>query len=215
LRMRERETGLQQQTRLLDEQKGDAENYKKRVETLSSSQKSISEELVALKDQNKIPILVRTYTETESALSAVHDLLVKPQTDNMTVDAQSKSIELFTDLINLINEQAQRNPPPKSGDPKKGDSEDMAFLMKMMAQKPQVGKGMPMKAPGGGNTSGGSTDQVPGRANGNALGKQGVEKTVQKASGASSISLPVEFREQLEDYFKAVEQETESTQSEN
>jgi hypothetical protein len=208
LRMREREVGVQQQTRLLDEQKGDAQNYKKRAEALQSTQEKINTELTELKDNNKVAILARPFGETETALNAVKEHLSKPQTDQAVVETETRSIDLITDLINLINEQATRNPPPSSSQGK-GSAEDMAFLMKMMEQKPQVGKGMPMKNPGGGNTSGGTTDQVPGRATGNSQGKEGQEKTVQKASGAAGQTLPVEFREQLENYFKAVEQETE------
>ena len=207
LRLREREVNIQQQTRLLDEQKGDEDNYKKRAGSLVTGQKKINEELGELKDQNQVAILARPFSEAQTALNAVESLLTKPQTDKATVDSQTQSIDTLTDLINLINELAQRNPPPPSAGQNKGGAEDMAFLMKMMAQPQQPGKGMPMKFPGGGNTSGGTTEQVPGHATGNAVGKQGVEKTVQKASGAAGTVLPVEFREQLENYFKALEQE--------
>jgi len=81
LRLRERELGLQQQTHLLDEQKGDEENYKKRAESLVSSQKKITEELSELKDKNEVAILARPFGETQTALNAVETLLTKPQTD--------------------------------------------------------------------------------------------------------------------------------------
>ncbi len=208
LRMREREMGIQQQTRLLDEQKGDAENYKKRADSIVGNQKKVTEELVEMKDKNQVAILARPFNEAHAALNAVEVLLTKPQTDNATVETETRSIDLLTDLINLINELAQRNPPPSSAQNKSG-AEDMAFLMKMMAQPQKPGKGMPMKMPGGGNTTGGTTEQASGHATGNAQGKQGAEKTVQKASGAAGAALPVEFRDQLESYFKALEQEPE------
>jgi hypothetical protein len=206
LRMRERQMGIQQQTRLLDENKGEAENYRQRSEKLASGQQKLNEDFVELKDQNHVAVLARPFAETHLSLQDVQKMLSQPKTDNEAVELETRTIDLMTDLINLINEQAQRNPPP-SGSKSQPSAEDMAFLMKMMSQKPQVEKGMPMKSPGGGNTMGGTTDQASGRATGNSTGRGGIEKTVQKASGAGNNSLPTEFREQLEDYFKALEQE--------
>ncbi|MDQ6631234.1 MAG: hypothetical protein M3Y82_05700, partial [Verrucomicrobiota bacterium] len=64
-----------------------------------------------------------------------------------------------------------------------------------------------LSARGGGNPSGGSTDRPAPPATGNASGKRSAERTVNKASGAANLSLPAEFRETLENYFKAIEQE--------
>jgi hypothetical protein len=169
----------------------------------------MSSELSDLKEANKVAILARGFTDSHAAMTAVEALLGKPETDKVTDEAHIKAVDMLTDLINLINEQAQRNPPPQAGNGKEGNSaEEMAFLTGMMKEG-KIGKGQPMKFPGGGNMSGGSTDRASSPTTGNAAGKGSQEKTVQKASGAQGISLPAEFREQLENYFKALEQEPE------
>ncbi len=209
LRLREKEIVLRKQTGLLDEQRGDAAHYKERTEALLGTQKKIGKELGVVAGENKLPMLIKPYQQTGEAMTEVESFLKKPQTDQATLSAQVKSVDLMTDLVNLINEQAKRqNPKPKEGEGE-GESaaEQMAFLMQMMSPQGKPGEAMTMSPSGGGNKSGGTTSRVGENSNGEASGKAGENRRVEKASGASSISLPAEFRETLESYFKAVEQE--------
>ena len=57
------------------------------------------------------------------------------------------------------------------------------------------------------NMSGGDTARASNVAGGNSTGRADAARTVNKAGGTSA-SLPSEFRDALETYFKAVEGET-------
>jgi len=208
LRLREKEMTLHQQTQLLDEQRGDEANYKERAGELSGTQKKLGDDLGKLAQENELPPLVTPFQQTGEAMSEAESLLSKPQTDQATLTTQVKSIDLLTDLINLINEQAKRQNPsqPKPGE---GESaaEQMAFLMQLMSPGTKPGEAMTLSQTPGGNRSGGSTDRVGEGAVGDLDGKTGANRNVDKASGAAGVSLPTEFRETLESYFKAIEQE--------
>ncbi|MEO5803621.1 MAG: hypothetical protein ABIR24_08825, partial [Verrucomicrobiota bacterium] len=208
LRLREKEITLREQTRLLDEQRGDKKNYEERAGELSGTQKKLGDELSGLMKENEVPLLDEPYSQTGEAMYEVETLLSKPQTDNETLSAQVKTVDLLTDVINLINEQAKKqSPKPQEGEGEgEGSAEQMAFLMQMMSQgKP--GEAMAMSPSGGGNKSGGTTDKAGGNFDGNSEGKSSENRRVEKASGAAGNSLPTEFRETLESYFKAIEQE--------
>lgn len=60
---------------------------------------------------------------------------------------------------------------------------------------------------GGGNRSGGATDRAGTISSGEVSGTGAENRRVNKASGAAGASVPTEFRETLESYFKAIEQE--------
>ncbi len=210
LRLREKEITLREQTRLLDEQRGDETNYKERAGALSGAQKKLGDDVAGLSKENKLPPLIEPYQQTGQAMSEAELLLQKPQTDKTTWAAQVKSVDLLTDLINLINEQAKRqnsSSPPQDGE---GESaaEQMAFLMQMMSPQNKPGEAMALNPRGVWNQSGGSTEKAGGPADGDANGRGREGRRVEKASGAAGISLPTEFRETLENYFKAIEQES-------
>ncbi len=208
LRLRGKEMTLRQQTQLLDEQRGDEANYKDRAGALSGTQKKLGEDLSKLSQENELPPLITPFQQTGEAMSEVESLLKKPQTDQATLTTQVKSIDLLTDLINLINEQAKRQNPSQS---QKGEAESaaeqMAFLMQMMSPGKKPGEAMTLSPTGGGNRSGGSTDRLGENGDGEVAGKSGPNRKVDKASGAAGTSVPSEFRETLESYFKAIEQE--------
>ncbi|MEO6184267.1 MAG: hypothetical protein ABIP71_14405, partial [Verrucomicrobiota bacterium] len=208
LRLREKEITVREQTRLLDENKGDDTNYKERTGALSETQKKLAEDMTNLANENTIPTLVGTYHQADEAMEDVHSFLQKPQTDAPTLEAQVKAVDLITDLVNLINEQAKRlNPKPQEGE-SQSTAEQMAFLMQMMSQGNKPGKPMSMNPNGAPNQRGGSTDKIGAESSGDVSGKSGDNRRVEKASGAAGISLPAEFRETLENYFKALEGET-------
>ncbi|MBA4149935.1 MAG: hypothetical protein H0X66_17625 [Verrucomicrobia bacterium] len=204
LRLREREMNLHRQTTLLEEQKSAAQDYKAQADELRVIQQKIKEGIAEIEQDNKLPMLKQPYQETQQAMKEVERYLEVPQTDAVTAEAQVKTVELLTDVINLINEQAKRNPPP-SGSSEGQESQDMAFLMQMMSQ-PGMGQGLPSQQ-GGGNMSGGSTDRAAAGNTADGTGKGADGRKVNKASGSSGVNVPTEFRETLENYFKALEQE--------
>jgi hypothetical protein len=79
----------------------------------------------------------------------------------------------------------------------------MDFLMQMMATG-QQGQGMQTGASAGGSTAGGTTSQAATPGVGDTKGKGADTRRTNKSSGASG-SYPVEFKQALEGYFKALE----------
>lgn len=80
--------------------------------------------------------------------------------------------------------------------------------MQMAKQEGQPGQGkgqQPGQTPGG-NNSGGGTGRPDGINTGDASGKTSGPRKVAQATGEGR-SVPSEFREALESYFKAVDQE--------
>jgi hypothetical protein len=210
LRLRSNEITLREQTRLLDEHRGDKANYEEQAGTLSEKQTQLGKILDDLAKLSDEPSLDKPYQQAGDSMTEVETLLKKPQTDKATLDAQVKTVDLLTDLVNLINEQAKRqSPKPQQGEGEnQSTAEQMAFLMQMMSQPGKPGDAMTTNPSGGGNRSGGQTDRAGENFNGDGSGNSGESRRVQKATGVGNISLPAEFRETLENYFKAIEQET-------
>jgi hypothetical protein len=210
LRLREKELTLREKTELLDGQRGDQPNYKQRADELFQEQKKIGGTLDGLAKGNDLPPLIEPYRQTGDAMKEIESFLAKPQTDKTTLSAQVKSVDLLTDLINLINEQAKRQNPKSQSQQEQANqttAEQMAFLMQM-AQQNKPGDKMTMSQSGGGNRAGGTTDKTGAGVNGDVNGANGESRRVQKASGTAGATLPEEFRDTLESYFKAVEQES-------
>ncbi len=202
LKLRQSEISLRGQTTLLDEQRGH-KDYKKSAKELLSTQTKLTGEFHNLLVENTFPQLDEVFSDTQNAMRETEKFLGKPQTDTETVATQTRAIDSLTDLINLINEQAKRS-KKSAGESESERAEDMSMLMQM-AKGNQVGQGMPSEKSGSGNTRGGTTDRAPGAANGEASGKSPGERKVARASGAVK-NAPVEFRDALENYFKAVEE---------
>lgn len=213
LRMREAEETLRDQTTLLNNNRGKDDEYKGNAKKLATRQKELTEKLDAMEQENTIPSLMKPYVETYEALADAQTLLEKPQTDKTTDNAQVKSVDLLTDLINLINEQAQHSPPQsqQQAQQQQTSAEDMAFLMQMM-KNARANQNKPMQNPGqADNNNGGTANRAGGPISGNVQGKGAAARNVSKASGTIQ-NAPAEFRDALENYYKAVEQTTGGTQ---
>jgi len=139
--------------------------------------------------------------ETFDSMEITDNLLDKPQTDLVTTEAQTGTIRAMSDVINLINEEVKRD----SGQQGQSQAQqEMAFMMAMMAMKQQMGQGMKQSQSGGGSQAGGTTSQSASALTGDAIGREDSERAISRGSGAAA-RLPEEFREVLQDYFKAVE----------
>ncbi|MHB8522241.1 MAG: hypothetical protein ACYDH9_15990 [Limisphaerales bacterium] len=199
LRLREGETTLRQQTRLVEQQKTDPAAYAGGARLLSNVQQKLNEDLGAVQKQNPLAEIEAPLEEARTAMQQNGSLLQKPQTDQAADREETRTIELLSDAINLINEQAQR----RNGSPSSGSGDEMAFLLQMMALGQQPGMGM--NPNGGGNTAGGTTDRPTTPLAGDPTGKRAESRDVRKASGAGA-TLPTEFRDALENYFHGIEQ---------
>jgi hypothetical protein len=201
LRMREGQVNVRARTSLVEQGRGDAPVYQESVETLYSEQRTLVKRLIQLQMDNVIAPLTEPFKDIYGPMRDSAMLLGQPRTDRATQQAETRTIEVISDVINLINEQSKQGQSSKS----QAASEQMAFLMQMMSPKPGEGEGTSASPTPGGNPGGGSTDQASAAAEGNSAGKEAQAKDVGKASGTVLQSVPTEFREALEDYFNAIE----------
>jgi len=201
LRLRESEIQHRQQTALLEQQKSEVDIYTKGVGRVLQMHADSMLVLNRMQFETVEPAMLDPLQETFDSMEITDNLLDKPQTDLVTLEAQTGSIRAMSDVINLINEEIKRD----SG--QQGQSkaqQEMAFMMAMMAMKQQMGQGMKQSQSGGGSQAGGTTSQSASALTGDAIGREDSERAISRGSGAAA-KLPEEFREVLQDYFKAVE----------
>ncbi len=206
LRLRESETNLREQTRLVELRKEEGPIYLYNADLLTGKERESMRDLIRVQRNNPLAMLQPVLGDTFGSMKAVEALLSKPETGSETRNAEGKTIELLSDAINLINEQVQQGGSQSSAASRA--SEEIAFLMQMMAQARTQGMGMDQGKSGGGSQAGGSTDRRADSANADASGKAAERRNTQKATGFSG-NVPTEFREALESYFKALEKEGE------
>jgi hypothetical protein len=203
LRMREKQVNIQERTRLLNGHAEEKVAYRDGAVLLAASQSKLNRDLSKQAVENRYAMLEEPYNDAVTSMNDVEGLLDQPRTDDVTRSAQDKSIAMLTDLVNLLNEQAKRS-TSSSGQSQGQGSEDMAFLMQMMQQQPTPGQ-QAGQTPGM-NMSGGTTDRASQEGNtAESSGKPGEERAVRKSSGIPG-NYPTEFREALENYYKALEQ---------
>jgi len=203
LRLRERQVNVRARTELLHSHIDEKIAYRDGAVLLAASQAKLNRDLTKQAVDNVFTVLEEPYSDALTAMTDVETLLDRPRTDEITATAQDKSISRLTDLVNLLNEQAQKSSSSSSQKSSGEGREQMAFLMQMMA--PQQAPGMKPGQAGGGNFSGGTTDKVGSGATGDVAGKAGEGRSTRKSSSVPQ-NYPSEFREALQNYFKALEQ---------
>jgi hypothetical protein len=211
LRLRLSESNLRDQTGVLEWSKPTIPDYNQQAASLATTQGNLGQALDLIHDATPVPAFDEPFHQVATAMHEAQELLAKPQTDAVTDGTEARSVDELSDLINLINEAAQRaqQQAQQQQEQAAGNSaEEMAFLTRMMRNaNPNSPPGMqppPPGGPGGGNLSGGTTDQTGSPTSGDASGRGAAGRNVNKAAGVIQNS-PVEFREALENYFHNVE----------
>jgi hypothetical protein len=205
LRLRESEMNLHDQTAILDQDKGRAETYPKRAVALSQEQEKLAGTLDGIHQKTPIKELDPAFAQVNGAMKNAATILRQPQTGKPADDAEMGTIEALSDLVNLINEQAQRPNPQQSQSQSDGKAdEEMQFLLQMMRNSANA-KAMAAKPATGLNQAGGSTDRRGRALSGNAAGKGAGSRNVQQAGGTTEEA-PAEFREALENYYHGIEE---------
>jgi hypothetical protein len=207
LRLRENEINLHDQTALLDQDKGAPDSYRQRAATLAGSQDKLAGDLDGIREKTAVPQLDAAFADTSGAMKEVLTLLRRPQTGAPADGAEVKTIESLSDLINLINEQAQRSNSQNSPGQNAGADEEMQFLMQMSRNAANA-KAFATQPNRGLSSPGGTTSRAGGPSLGNAAGKGAGGRSVNQAAGVIQ-SAPVEFRDALENYYHGLEQKKE------
>ncbi len=203
IRMREQQSNIQERTQLLEGRKAQDPNYADTAKQLAQSQFKLRLDLGRTQAENEVPGVDEPLEETFNNMHQAENLLSRPQTDTATDQTHAKSVNLLSDVINLINEQAKRNNNSSSSS---AAAAEMEFMLQMVAQQAAAAASQGMK-PGstpGMNMNGGTTDRRSPQLTGDARGSEDVSRTTTKGTGTTR-STPVEFREALENYFRSLE----------
>jgi hypothetical protein len=204
LRLRENEVNLRDQTTILDQDKGAPDSYRERAATLAGSQEKMAADLDGIHEKTPVTQLNSAFADTSGTMKEVLRVLRQPQTSKPADDAEAKTIDSLSDLINLINEQAQRSSPQPSPGESGSSEEEMQFLLQM-ARNAAHGKAFAAQPNHGLNSPGGSTSRAGGPLSGDAAGKGASGRAVNQAAGVIE-NAPAEFRDALENYYHGLEQ---------
>jgi hypothetical protein len=195
---------LRDQTSLLDQDKAPMDTYAKRATALSDNQKKFAGDLDGIHSKTPLKPLDTAFSQAADAMNGVATILAKPQTGKPADDAEMNTIATLSDLINLINEQAQHpNSQPSQSPGNDKSDEEMQFLLQMMRDSANA-KAMSAKPATGFNRAGGTTDRAGGQQGGKASGKGADARDVRKAGGVLEEP-PAEFRDALENYYHGID----------
>ena len=206
LRLREGEMNLRDETTLLDQDKGQTDSYQQRAAALADGQEKLAGDLEGIHRKVPVPEIDPAFADVSGAMKEVLTQLRKPQTGQPADVAEVKTVESLTDLINLINEQAQH--PSQQPSPGQGsDAGEMQFLLQMMRDSANA-KAFAAKPATGLNRNGGAASRAGSPLSGDAAGQGASRRPAGQAAGVIETA-PAEFRDALENYYHGLEQSKE------
>lgn len=209
LRLRLNEVNLHHRTRLLDDSQGTTANHERASSRLADDQRDIRERFSQLQWNNDEDAFRELMAFAQGTMSDAEYALLEPNTGAPTQNAQISTIEHLSDLINLINEQAKRqnrNSQKSQSQQERQAMQQMQMLMQIARQQMRSAfSRIPGMKPGTNPANGGGRGQA-GQIGGDAVGAGDAERGTDRAS-ATGTQIPAEFREAMERYFKAVEQQ--------
>ncbi|HWB58904.1 MAG TPA: hypothetical protein VG733_05400 [Chthoniobacteraceae bacterium] len=185
LKIREQEDELRDRTGALENQKAADQNYNQDAKDTSDKQDDVRSQLQALQDDPDFPVPPEKLGPATKAMRDAKGKLDKPDTGDPTVADETDAINI---LDAVIMEQAQ-----KSG-------QSMASLMAMMGMKPG-------QKPGKGFFGGGDTNRQNEVIPGSRVGDASDPRHITQTTGNAGAPLPAEFRDAIENYQHAVEQQ--------
>jgi len=209
IRLREEQLALRERTLALDRRK--EADYANQAGLMALEQMSLQNVLQAIHNDTKLEQLDPAFAEGAEAMNRAAVLLDKPQTGPEPQQQETAAADALSDLVNLINEQAQKNKPKSQSQSQsqeqqsEASAEEMSFLTQMMKEQDQQREAR-SATPGFPGQRGGTAGRLGGPAStpGAGTGRAATQRTVNKAAGVLENS-PAEFRQALEDYFHAIE----------
>ena len=190
LRAHQQEKGIRDQTQQLEESRAQNPSHREDSKLLSIRQNLLMDDVAELRDSDPGKFLPKVH----EAMDEADQLLNKIQTGSQTLAAETDAINLLeAEIMSMMNSDPNQS---------QASSAAMAMLMEMM------GMGSGSGAKGGGNRSGGATDKANAELGGDRRGGAFDPRAVEKTTGRETRPLPVEFREALQNYYKAIERIT-------
>ncbi|MCX7006696.1 MAG: hypothetical protein NTY53_05510, partial [Kiritimatiellaeota bacterium] len=181
---------LREQTRAVEEIKKEQMAHTVAAGSLASVQQQIADDTRALKEKTKLPQVAKAVEQLSGAMDDTGLMLRKPQTDSETIASETVVIEAIAAMMQANKSSSSSSSPM--------DAEAIAAMM-------QAGK-----KPGG-NTSGGNPDRETQRFGGPGTGNIGDPRRVRQRGGMDAASLPVEYRDVMQDYFRAADDAVKTT----
>jgi len=189
MRARRREEGLRDQTRLVEDGREKNQSYAADARKLSDIQNDISRDTRPLERKARNQQLKRFIEKIDGEMMNASMFLRKPQTDSATIAIQTEIIELLSSSISACQSQ--------------GGGSGALGMMLMRAMGMQMGSGAGSN--GGGSNAGGTTEN-PNTVSATGSGEERSDpRNVEKTGGTDPAVFPEEFRDILQEYFKALE----------
>ncbi len=192
MRLREQEQELRDQTETLEQQKDKTPDHDQKAKDLASKQRSIMEQLRELQQKPSLAPLGKPMEQAGQAMSNAGAGLDKPDTGQQTVSEENTAIRLMSEMLEQMASQCGAG----------GQCMGMGMLLQMMGMGNGAGNS------GGGSTAGGTTTQKPMNLTGDPNGNPADPHDVERATRKQGSALPSEYRDALQNYFNAIEQET-------
>lgn len=183
LQLRQQEDSLRDRTDAIEQQKSSNANYGDDASAAATRQDEILQSLGELQEDAEFPVPGQDLGRIAKAMQDAKTLLNTPQTGAPTIAAE-------TDAINLLD-AAILGLGKKSGN-------GMSGLVGMM------GLG---GSSAGGSTAGGDTNRSNTTVPGSREGAMAEARRILHASGGADSQVPAEFRDAIESYQRAIEQE--------
>ena len=190
LRARQQEEAIREQTRLLDQNKETNAMYPMDSRRLADKQGKVARDIRPLerKARNKKLRLLVEKIGGEMMNAAMY--LRKPQTDSATIAIETEIIELLSSSISSCA----------------GQCGGLAQML-MQAMGLQMSMGSSAGGGGGGSMAGGTTLDSNKRTTESTTGDGSAARDVEKGGGIDTSLLPEEFRDAMEAYFNALDED--------
>ena len=203
IRLRAGEARILQQTALLEDEKARHPRFAEAATRVGQQQRDLRGDLTKLQMKNDLDKARDFLLDTQDAMRDAESALFDKLTGEPAQKPENTALAHLSDLINFINEQAKRQ-KSSSQQQQQQAQQEAEMLMQMAQQQQQVGMQPGQQPATGPNQNGGTTDKASPGALGDAKGAEAAARRTGKGSGTTR-AVPSEFREALENYFKAVE----------
>jgi hypothetical protein len=157
--------------------------------SLASVQQQIADDTRALKEKTQLPQVAKAVEQLSGVMDETGLLLRKPQTDAVTIASETVVVEAIAAMMQANKSSAPAAPM---------DAAALAALMQAAKQP-------------GGNTAGGNPDRETQRFGGPGTGNSGDPRRIRQSGGVDAASLPVEYRDVMQDYFRAADDAVKTT----
>jgi hypothetical protein len=203
IRLRAGEARVLQQTTLLDEEKARHPRFAEAATRVAQQQRELRGDLTKLQMNSDLEPARDYLLNTQDGMRDAETALFDQLTGAPAQKPENEALANLTDLINFINEQAKRQ-KSSSQQQQQQQQAEAEMMMQMAQQEQQMGMKPGQQPATGPNQNGGNTDKASPGTTGDAKGAEAAARRTGKGSGVTR-QVPAEFREALENYFKAVE----------